>query len=96
MPEKKCSKYLSRIAEQYFGESAARERFLDSMLNPRQFCQALAWTKPRPVDVPFPVEPPAAWQDCLNDQGRLQFYMNGVLQDCRVAWLAGGNIPVAS
>ena len=38
-------------------------------------------------------DPPMAWQNCLKDQGRLQFYTNGVLQDCRVAWLAGGNIP---
>lgn len=38
-------------------------------------------------------DPPTVWQDCLNDQGQLQFYTNGVLQDCRVAWLAAGTIP---
>lgn len=36
--------------------------------------------------------PPMAWQACLVDQGRLQFYTEGVLHDCRVAWLAGGNL----
>lgn len=37
-------------------------------------------------------DPPGAWQACLQDQGRLQFYTEGVLQDCTVAWLAGGDL----
>jgi len=39
-------------------------------------------------------DPPGAWQACLKDQGRLQFYTEGVLHDCTVAMLAGGILPV--
>ena len=38
-------------------------------------------------------EPPGPWQACLKDQGRLQFYTEGVLHDCTVAMLAGGILP---
>jgi len=41
-------------------------------------------------------ELPMAWQACLKDQGRLQFYTDGVLHDSRVALLAGGNLPAAA
>jgi hypothetical protein len=37
-------------------------------------------------------DPPGAWQACLQDQGRLQFYAEGDLHDCSVAWLAGGDL----
>jgi hypothetical protein len=39
-------------------------------------------------------EPPAAWAACLEDQHRLPFYAQGVLHDCSVAMLAGGDLPV--
>ena len=39
-------------------------------------------------------DPPVSWEACLQDQGRLQFYVEGILHDCTVAQLAGGILPV--
>lgn len=40
-------------------------------------------------------DPPVAWEACLQDRCRLQFYAEGVLHDCSVAQLAGGKLPAA-
>ena len=32
-------------------------------------------------------DPPVSWEACLQDQGRLQFYVEGILHDCTVAQL---------
>jgi 16S rRNA C967 or C1407 C5-methylase (RsmB/RsmF family) len=51
-----------RLARQLFDDEPSREAFLAALAAPQPYRPALVWLSPRPVELPFAIESPFAWQ----------------------------------
>jgi 16S rRNA C967 or C1407 C5-methylase (RsmB/RsmF family) len=56
------SNLLLKLSRKLFSQEDERIAFVEALTHPRGFSSAIAWTKPRPKDVPFEVLPPLPWQ----------------------------------
>ena len=64
----KPSNLLLKLSRKLFPSAEDQAAFVDALTHPQNFSSAIAWTKPRPAAVPFPMLPPLSWQPASVDR----------------------------
>jgi 16S rRNA C967 or C1407 C5-methylase (RsmB/RsmF family) len=58
----KPSRLLLKLSQNLFADPSDRDAFVDCLIHPKPFHPCLLWCQEKPMDSPFELEPPIAWQ----------------------------------
>ncbi|WP_088892526.1 RsmB/NOP family class I SAM-dependent RNA methyltransferase [Leptolyngbya ohadii] len=57
-----ASKLLIKFSQKLWVDVEQQRQFVEALTHPRSFSPCILWTKPRPEEIPFPVEAALPWQ----------------------------------
>lgn len=59
---------LQKFSQKLFADPIEQARFIEALLQPQPFQPCILWVRPKPIDLPFAVEPPMSWQPDFVDR----------------------------
>lgn len=63
----KASNLLMKFSQKLFADPTEQNQFIESLIHPQPYPPCILWCQPKPVEIPFQVEPALAWQpDCVD------------------------------
>jgi 16S rRNA C967 or C1407 C5-methylase (RsmB/RsmF family) len=62
------SRFLQKLSQQLFENSAEQEQFIDALEHPQPFNPCILWVRERVESCPFAVEQPMPWQPAFVDR----------------------------
>jgi 16S rRNA C967 or C1407 C5-methylase (RsmB/RsmF family) len=66
MPEP--SNLLIKFSQKLFTNSAEQIQFVEALTQPCPYSPCILWCRSKPAEIPFPTEPPIAWQPAFVDR----------------------------
>ena len=56
------SKLLLKLSQRLFADKESQTQFINAITHPKRFHPCILWTRSKPVEIPFQLEPSLAWQ----------------------------------
>jgi 16S rRNA C967 or C1407 C5-methylase (RsmB/RsmF family) len=69
---KEPSNLLLKLSHRLFSDPSQQEKFMQALMHPQSFHPCILWLKPKPFNLPFPVETAIAWQPPFVDRLSLE------------------------
>lgn len=64
----KIPNQLLKLSQKILSDKGEQDGFIEALIHPQPLSSSVLWCQPRPLDSPFPVQPPLPWQPSFCDR----------------------------